>query len=278
MKLSSIVYLDAAGRVPLDLSTAPHVLIAGTTGSGKSACVRLLFTRLLQQRPDATFCVIDPKKIDYIAFRPACEVYGDDFTGAWYALQYATAIMNRRYEIMQEQGLRAWSPLFLIWDELAALLDTEAKKHLLPVLNNLLRLGRAAGVHCILATQNPLSSDGIISSQTKANCPTRIAFRVAQAVNSRVIIDRNGAEQLRGRGDGILLRSDGTLERFQGAMVSENEVTSAVSWYCSMHDVRPKSIPKPDEPKPRKKRKWYDTPDDLPLLDALIIADLWRKI
>lgn len=222
--------------VLLDIAKCPHVLVAGTTGSGKSVLLHnIIASILLKNSPHtASLLLIDPKMVEFKYFyhdSPMMwehDVKTDPFE-ALAALERATDEMMNRYDIMSEQGKRFWDGprLYIVIDEVADLIDTAGKK-VEKVIANIARLGRGAGVHLIIATQHPTAQ--VLSRQITANLDTRIALKVEDGSASRLVIRANGAEKLKGKGD-ALLRFNGNLYHFQSAFISDDELeTFAHSW------------------------------------------------
>ena len=245
MSDSLIAHIGNADGIPvnIDLNDAPHVLIGGATKSGKSVCINAMITSLLFKNSpnDLELYIIDPKKVDYIKYQysniPHLKGYADDIQTAWEILNNLHNIMMQRFDIMRSERIddirkaRKKHPQILcIFDEFASLMNKQGKKSLIPVLEDLLRLGRAAGVHFVLATQRPTAD--VISGQIKANCPVRIAFKVSGENNSRVILDRNGAAKLKGRGDGLVLTAEGDFIRFQGSWLDADRDNMLNWWGC----------------------------------------------
>lgn len=241
-----------------DLAKMPHLLIAGTTGSGKSVGVNSLIVSILYRaRPDEVkFILIDPKRLELGLYEDiphlATPIIVDPKLAAR-SLKWAVAEMERRYrdlagwgvrnidgyntEIMRrnlvkeydEQG-NPWKPLpyiVIIIDELADLMMTSGRE-VEESITRLAQMARAVGIHLVLATQRP--SVDVITGLIKANFPSRISFRVSSKIDSRTIIDTNGAEQLLGRGD-MLFLPPGTsrLIRVHGAYIDETEIGRIVS-------------------------------------------------
>lgn len=223
---------DGSEIVWMDLEKAPHVLIAGTTGSGKSVCINTMLFELLSKNTPETLAlyVIDPKMVDYVdcKYIPHTKAYETELDGAERILRNVKAEMMRRYKVMQQQRVKHASKagikqhIVVVFDEYASLMSPEGKAILQPLMNDIARLGRAAKVSMVLATQYPSSE--VINSQLKANCPTRICFRVASATNSRVVLDKKGGENLNGCGDGIIVTANGRNVRFQGAIVPDESM------------------------------------------------------
>jgi S-DNA-T family DNA segregation ATPase FtsK/SpoIIIE len=238
---------DISGNaVWTDLARMPHILIAGTTGSGKSGCINTMLTSiLLRATPDEVrMILIDPKRIElgYYESIPhlLTTVVSSPKTAAA-ALENVVGEMERRYERMsilrarslpemnralRQRGEKPQPYLLVVIDELADLMMISPQA----VEDAVIRLAqksRAVGIHLVLATQRP--SVDVITGMIKANVPSRIAFAVSSQTDSRVILDQAGAESLLGQGD-MLFKPLGTsrLQRLQGAFVSEEEVTLVV--------------------------------------------------
>jgi S-DNA-T family DNA segregation ATPase FtsK/SpoIIIE len=235
---------DVSGHaVAANLSAMPHLLIAGTTGSGKSVCVNSIIScLLLQNTPDELrFVMIDPKRVELAPYNQVPHLLApvvvelDRVVGA---LQWVSREMNDRYtkfsqsgarnieeynRRMQTAGQRRLPYLVLVIDELADLMmlaPDETEK----AITRLAQLARATGIHLIIATQRP--SVDVVTGLIKANFPARIAFAVASSVDSRVVLDQPGAERLLGRGDMLFQAPDSPAPvRMQGAFVSEVELT-----------------------------------------------------
>jgi S-DNA-T family DNA segregation ATPase FtsK/SpoIIIE len=248
---------DVAGApVATDLSKLPHLLIAGTTGSGKSVCLNALITCLaLNNTPEQLRMVmIDPKKVELIRFNGMphllgrVEVEPERVVGV---LRWLTSEMDRRYELFAAMGAkqlqdynrrlattrrRATRPIagaqplphFAIFiDELADLMTT-FPGDVESTLCRLAQMARATGIHLIVATQRP--STDVITGLIKANFPARASFAVASGTDSRVILDGVGAEHLMGKGDMLYLPPDASAPlRVQGCFVSDSEIEAVVS-------------------------------------------------
>jgi S-DNA-T family DNA segregation ATPase FtsK/SpoIIIE len=257
-KLSMALGRTTSGDVFVaDLARMPHLLIAGTTGSGKSVCVNTLIASiLLRAAPDEVqFVLVDPKKLElapynelrnhHLTHRPDLSEYvltrPDE---AVKALRSVLLEMERRYDLLAEKGsrhideyneemLRARENtqrlpyLVIVIDELADLMVTAAKEVEEPIAR-LAQLARAVGIHLVLATQRP--SVDVITGVIKANFPARIAFRVAMKVDSRTILDMNGAETLLGRGDMLFQHpEEPNPVRVQGALVTRQEIDRVIA-------------------------------------------------
>lgn len=234
-----------------DLVTAPHILLAGTTGSGKSVSLNaMLCSLLLKNGPGMLgLYLIDPKLVELARYRNLPHLrapIATDVDSAERALLEVKAEMMARYAAMSRQGaLHAgqlgYGHIVLVWDEFASWMANRAiRKRLSDPIQEIARLGRAAGVHLILATQRPTRD--VIDGQIKANCPTRVSFRTLSATDSRVILDTKGAETLHGAGDGLYRAASGELYRFQGCRCSDRQVTTLVDYWareCRQKRYRP---------------------------------------
>jgi S-DNA-T family DNA segregation ATPase FtsK/SpoIIIE len=241
-----------------DLAKMPHLLIAGTTGAGKSVGVNALIVSILYRaRPDEVkFILIDPKRLELGLYEDIPHLAAPiivDPKLASRSLKWAVAEMERRYRDLAGWGVRnidgynteimrrnlvkeyddkgePWKPLpyiVIIIDELADLMMTSGRE-VEESITRLAQMARAVGIHLVLATQRP--SVDVITGLIKANFPSRISFRVSSKIDSRTIIDTNGAEQLLGRGD-MLFLPPGTsrLIRVHGAYIDEKEIDRIVS-------------------------------------------------
>lgn len=258
-----------------DLTKMPHLLIAGSTGSGKSVCINaMILSVLFKLKPDeAKFIMIDPKMLELSLYKDIPHLAYPVVTTpeeASKVLKWAIREMDARYELMagiavrnieqynakveerknkslfsQEDEEKKKLPyIIIIIDELADLMMVSAKE----VENYITRLAqkaRAAGIHLIVATQRP--SVDVITGLIKANFPARIAFKVASKVDSRTILDVNGAESLLGQGDMLFLKpGTSQLIRLHGALVTENEIIQTVHFWRTQS--KPEFIELPEEP------------------------------
>ena len=240
---------DIAGKVVLgDLAKMPHMLIAGQTGAGKSVCLNcIILSFVYKSAPkDLQMILIDPKQVELSSFdnlphlfRPVVK----DPKKAAGALRWACTEMDKRYSLMatlhareidrynalQTDEADRLPRLVIIIDELADLMIV-ASKDVEESICRIAQLGRACGIHIIVATQRP--SVDVITGLIKANIPSRIAFAVSNGTDSRVILDSTGAERLLGRGD-MLFHPNGASKhiRAQGAFVSEEEVASIAKFF-----------------------------------------------
>lgn len=247
---------DISGRpVATDLASMPHLLIAGATGSGKSVCVNTIINAiLLQTSPDEVRLVlIDPKRIELSGYEGVPHLIQNVVTDneyAYAALNWAVDEMESRYHLLQKYKVRNIGGynaeiqkrkakgeeledneipyIVIVVDEFADLIMTVGKDIERPI-TRLAQMARAIGIHLILATQRPSSK--VITGIIKANFPSRIAFQVSSKVDSRVIIDTNGAEKLLGRGDMLFLPPGKAVpERIHGAYISDSEITELVEY------------------------------------------------
>lgn len=236
---------DIAGEAVItDLAKMPHLLVAGSTGSGKSVCVNTLISSILFSRKpsEVQLILVDPKMVELSVYNgiPHLKVpVVTDMKKAAAVLRWAVREMEARYLAMSENGVRNISgfnerypdkamPLILIIiDELADLMMTAPDVE--EAINRLAAKARAAGIHMVLATQRP--SVNVITGTIKANVPSRISFAVATQIDSRTILDMAGAEKLLGKGD-MLFNPIGANKpiRIQGAFISDEEVEELVAF------------------------------------------------
>lgn len=249
-KISFAVGKDIGGnRIMGNIAKLPHLLIAGTTGSGKSVCMNCLITSLLYKAlPDEVkLIMIDPKMVELGVYNGIPHLMLPVITDpkkASGSLQWAVSEMLRRYSLMAESGTRDLESynrlvegnperkkipqLVVIIDELADLMMAAAKE-VEESICRVAQMGRAAGVHLVIATQRP--SANVITGLMKANIPSRIAFAVSSAMESRIILDAAGAEKLVGRGDMLFAPlGEGKAKRIQGCYVSDEEVLKVVTF------------------------------------------------
>ncbi len=262
MELPLFLGKDSSGQaIVSDLTTMPHLLIAGTTGSGKSVCINsIIMSIMLTKRPDEVKLVlVDPKMVEMTAFSKIPHLMAPiitEISKAEQIFEWATMKMDERYALFAEAGvkniagynslgseeiIRRFNPqspeeeakipkripyYVIIVDELADLMMTSSKE----IENYIVRIAqksRAVGIHIVLATQRPQAT--VVTGLIKANLPSRVSFRVATRLDSRIVLDQNGAETLLGQGDMLFLKP-GTSElvRAQGAFVDDTEVRKVV--------------------------------------------------
>ncbi|MDP6633559.1 MAG: DNA translocase FtsK 4TM domain-containing protein [Phycisphaerae bacterium] len=262
MQLPLYIGKDASGGpIVSDLAGMPHMLIAGTTGSGKSVCINAIIMSMLMLRTpeEVRLILIDPKMVEMAAFENVphllCPIV-NDMRRAESILEWAATKMDERYELLKEAGVKNIKgynelgedelyarfhaetdadkasvpkalPFFvIIVDELADLMMTSGKE----VEGYIIRIAqkaRAVGIHLVLATQRP--SVNVVTGLIKSNMPCRTSFRVASRQESRIVLDQNGAEVLLGHGDMLFLEpGTSNLKRAQGAFVAEKEIQTVV--------------------------------------------------
>ena len=253
---------DAEGTpVVADLAKMPHLLIAGTTGSGKSVMINSIITTLLMRAlpEDVRLIMVDPKRVELAGYNGLPHLYVPVVTEpkqAASALQWAVSEMERRLKVFERLNVRKISTynekqaagefehydnppqkmpyLVIIIDELSDLMMV-AGKDVEASIVRIAQLGRAAGIHLIVATQRP--SSNVVTGLIKANITNRIAFNVATGIDSRVIIDQMGAEKLTGLGDMLFSKVDwGKPRRIQGCFVSDDEINEIVDFVKSQSE------------------------------------------
>ncbi len=235
--------LAPAGEpVAIDLAKMPHLLIAGSTGSGKSVCMNTIICSLIKDQPPSRvrLLLVDPKRVELTPYNGIPHLVTPVVVEPEQVvrlLRGAVQEMNRRYKLLEEAGARNIQsynktraprerlPFFVICiDELADLMMT-SPADVETCLVRLAQLARAVGIHLVVATQRP--SVNVITGLIKANFPSRIAFYVASQIDSRTILDFGGAESLLGRGDMLFLSSDSPkARRVQGVFISEEETAA----------------------------------------------------
>jgi len=210
----------------MDLAQNPHLLIAGTTGSGKSVLLHNIIANLLSHN-NVDIWLIDPKQIEFVEYKNKISriVVKNTFTEAVKLLNSALDIMEFRYRaITKGCDLNNIKPLVIIIDEFADLIMQDKNDEFYGLLCRLAQKCRAAKIHLICATQRP--SVNVISGVIKANFPARIACRVASHTDSKVILDNSGAENLLGKGDALVKDNFRSIDRFQVAYTDAKEVCS----------------------------------------------------
>jgi len=264
MEIPLFLGKDSSGEALVsDLTTMPHLLIAGTTGSGKSVCINSIIAGiLLTKRPDEVkLILIDPKMVEMTAFNTVPHLMSPIVTETQRAVQileWATVKMDERYALFAEarvkniaeynrlgagEIIKRFGPdsadedakipkklpyIVIIIDELADLMMTAAKE-IEAYIVRLAQKSRAIGIHIVLATQRPQAT--VVTGLIKSNMPTRIGFRVAARLDSRIVLDQNGAEALLGQGDMLFLKpGTSDLVRAQGTFVDEMEVQRIVRY------------------------------------------------
>lgn len=251
---------DVSGQpVYADISTMPHGLIAGQTGSGKSVCINTLLVSMLYKASpeDVRVMLVDPKRVELAPYNAIPHLITPvicDERKAAQGLKWAVDEMERRYELFATNGVRdiksfnerrhefemsyAKLPYILIViDELADLMMVSAQE-VEDCIMRITQKARAAGIHLIVATQRPTVD--VITGTIKSNIPSRIAFAVAQANDSRVILDETGAQNLLGQGDMLWSSSGSKVKRVQGAYISSDEIDAIVA--CVKQQGKPKYL------------------------------------
>ncbi len=254
---------DLMGKVQTaDISKMPHLLVGGSTGSGKSVCINSFIASILMRyRPEEVKLVlVDPKKVELSNYNGVPHLLWPVVTDpkkANTALQRVVAMMEDRYEIFSENGVkniatynemvekeRQADPtstkekmyyLVVIIDELADLMLV-ASKEVEDSIMRITQMARAAGIHLIVATQRP--STDVITGVVKANIPSRISFAVASQIDSRTILDCAGAEKLLGKGDMLYLpMGENNPRRIQGCFITDDEIERVIKYVCGQQQV-----------------------------------------
>lgn len=247
-----------------EINKTPHLLVAGSTGSGKSVCINsMIISILMRTKPDEVKLVlVDPKKVELSVYNGVPHLLAPVVTDpkkANIALKKMVTEMERRYDIFEESGtkniagynayidkkntnlqdgekLKKLPYIVIIIDELADLMLVAAKE----VQDSIMRItqmARAAGIHLIVATQRP--STDVITGVVKANIPSRIAFAVSSGIDSRTILDAQGAEKLLGKGDMLFLpQGENTPLRIQGTFISDDEIKNVVEYTIKQQKAR----------------------------------------
>ena len=265
-KLTLALGLDVSGKsLVADLALMPHILIAGQTGSGKSVCINtFLSTILFRAAPsEVKLIMVDPKRVELTGYNGIPHLLSPvivDPKKVISALRWVLSEMDRRYKLFAQAGVRnmttynemsgfqALPHIVVVIDELADIM-LFSPVEVEDAITRIAQMSRATGIHMILSTQRP--SVDVITGLIKANIPCRIAFAVSSQVDSRVILDMQGAEKLLGKGDMLYLPPDQAKPiRIQGAYVSDKETTDLVS-FLKNQGVQPQyteevvSMPKP---------------------------------
>ncbi len=246
-KLTLALGKDITGNpVIADLGEMPHLLIAGTTGSGKTVCVNSLIASILYKATpyEVKFLMVDPKMVELAPFNGLPHLLCPVITEAKKvstALNWVVNEMEERYQLLAKVGVRnieAYNEkqetlpyIVVIIDELADLMVI-AQQQIESAITRLAQLSRAVGIHLILATQRP--SVDVITGVIKANFPARVSFKVASKVDSRTVLDMNGADKLLGRGDMLFLKpGESKPIRAQGSLIQDKEIERIVNFIKS---------------------------------------------
>ena len=265
------VGVDMRGKIVLrDLAKMPHLLVSGTTGSGKSVGLNSFIMSLIakKQPSELQFVLIDPKRIEFSMYnnqRYMLRPVITDMQVASSCLKQLAEEMNKRYSLFEREMVRNISEyhekglempyIVCIIDEFADLImfDKTVEKQ----VQILAQKARAAGIHMIIATQRP--SVDVITGSIKANLPTRLAYKVASPADSMTILNTTGAEDLLGKGDSLLLEENGTLTRILGVYTPDDYIIETLKpYHCEIKEPAPyveaeekesKAVAKPEKPK-----------------------------
>ena len=243
LKIPLCIGKDISGKIEvIDLSKTPHLLVAGTTGSGKSVFINTLLASILYKFSpnELRLILIDPKMLELSVYNDIAHLLTPVVTEpkkAILALKWVCKEMERRYSLMNEENTRSLEgynqksieklPYIIVFiDEMADLMMT-AGKEVEHYVQRLAQMARACGIHLVMATQRP--SVDIITGSIKANFPSRISFQVASKYDSRTVLGEIGAEQLLGNGDMLMSKNGGNIIRYQSAFISDNEVNKLIN-------------------------------------------------
>ena len=232
--------------ITVDLTSMPHLLVAGTTGSGKSVCINSIIMSLLYKHgPDnCKFILIDPKMLELSSYEGIPHLLTSVITDAkkaTSALSWTVREMESRYKLMSSEGVRnidgynekhklKMPYIVVVVDEMSNLMLVSGKE-IEGYVQKLSAMARAAGIHIIMATQRP--SVDVITGTIKANFPTRISFQVSSTIDSKTVLGEQGAEQLLGKGDMLFMSSANKIFRIHGPYVSESEIEKVNSFLRS---------------------------------------------
>jgi S-DNA-T family DNA segregation ATPase FtsK/SpoIIIE len=232
-------------RLVADLTQMPHLLVAGTTGSGKSMALHAVINSMLLRGPQVRLALIDPKRIEFSHYIGIPQLYAPiarDAEAAIALLKSLVSDMETRFTRLQKAKCRditqyrgSMPYIVVVVDEFADLMMI-SKRMVQELICRLAQKSRACGIHLVLATQRP--SVDVITGSIKANFPSRMSCQVSSAVDSRVVLDRNGAERLTGKGDAILDCPSNRFVRLKGVYLSEADImlnaknsASSQSWW-----------------------------------------------
>lgn len=269
------IYIGAdikGNPVVADLSKMPHLLVGGTTGSGKSVGLNSFILSLISAKKpsELKFVLIDPKKIEFSVYNNQKYLYHPVITetnDAVAMLSHLAQEMDKRYEILAEsmckniadynqKGEGHLPYIVCVIDEFADLIATD--KNVEKDVIRLAQKARASGIHLILATQRP--SVDVVTGVLKANFPTRLSFKVASSADSRTILDTQGAEDLIGRGDALYLASNGELKRIHGGYMSDNDIIQMLKPYqakVKAQKLQANDTTNTKETKEKKQDGWF---------------------
>jgi len=242
-------FLDSDAKLPLalgkcrdgsplivDLAKMPHLLVGGATGSGKSIMLQVIINSLLLNKHYINFALIDPKRVEFSYYNKLPQLYGKvarTVNDATELLRNLIDEMERRFSKLEKAGCRDITTykdtmpyIVIVIDELADLMMA-SKKGTQDLVCRLAQKSRACGIHLVVATQRP--SVDVVTGLIKANFPARLSCQVSSATDSRVLLDRGGAERLAGKGDAIINCAEYNFKRFKGSFISEQEVLANVT-------------------------------------------------
>jgi S-DNA-T family DNA segregation ATPase FtsK/SpoIIIE len=219
-----------------DLYKMPHLLVSGATGSGKSILLQSIINSLLVSSKNVNLALIDPKRVEFSYYDSLSTLYGPVARNVNSSIQLLKSLiieMDKRFVILEKNNARdilsynGFMPfIVVIIDELADLMMA-SKKVVQELVCRLAQKSRACGIHLIMATQRP--SVDVVTGLIKANFPARISCQVSSAIDSRTILDKNGAETLVGKGDAIINCSEYSFKRFKGSFLNEMEILDIVN-------------------------------------------------
>lgn len=257
---------DVTGRrADVNLATLPHLLVAGATGSGKSAWLNAMLCTLIgRNTPDELgLILIDPKQVELTPYADVAHLMTPIITDPTKAVEALNGLVDRmedRYAAMRDAGVRhiddynhqaerVYPYVVVVIDELADLMMSTDKDVERPIVR-IGQKGRAAGIHLVLATQRP--SVDVVTGLIKSNVPARLAFATVSMTDSRVVLDRPGAEKLIGRGDGLYLGPESlSAERVQGPYVGDAQIAAVVAGVVARYGRA--DHPEPERATPRRK-------------------------
>ncbi len=287
---------DVSGEpVVADLASMPHLLIAGTTGSGKSVCISSITTCLVMNNTpeELKLVMIDPKMVELVRFNGLPHLFGQvetDLERILGVLHWVVGEMDRRYQTLDETRSRnidtynnkirkkkdgeIMPRIVVMIDELADLMMM-APAQTEFTLVRLAQMARAVGIHLVVATQRP--STDVVTGLIKANFPARMSFAVASSVDSRVILDMNGAESLLGNGDMLYLSPEASSPiRAQGCMVTQGELEKVIKAWGEIADLESEDLELPPWEKTIEEKAEIDEYDDLIKEAFRIVRDSQR--
>jgi len=220
----------------IDLVDAPHALVAGTTGSGKSVLLNSIICSILQSEKDIKLALVDPKRVEFSLYRDVKQLMYPVVNSSEEAQDIIEDLileMNRRFKCMAEDDVnniseyknKKFPHIVMIIDEFSDL-SLNSKSEFNNSLCLLAQKSRACGIHLVIATQRPSAS--IINGNIKSNFPTKIVFRTASITDSRVVIDNIDAHKLTGKGDGLIISEKYNLLRFKGAYIKKEDAENIV--------------------------------------------------